>query len=565
MMSYLGSLREFSVRTARHVYTLLVGVIGGILGLWSVVYSAARPKAPPPVSLLLWLPLLACGLLVTIFLVFHDVRRERDEARTQVGAARESGQTEIRKIRERHETQIAEIAKARDDARTEIREVREKMQAEIHQARDSAQAEIERRFSALRYALQRGDPDFNIELAPDGTCSIELALRFTNTSDEYLRYDIEHMVVVIEGRSVANATFYNRGVIIPPHSTDKFRYPFIRAVPVDWHTGSIEFTVRYGHPSAPFRFRKSQTMKLRSSRLVGQPPPQNLRVIADLVRDPDVEDILSVGVGTWSRIVCRRLYAGPIFQSRPRAAGVVQPHGSRFGSSWDGTVFLHQPMVFKSIGDSVSTRAVTWVFSGYVHRAAHDHPVYFPCGLCGGVRVIFWPELDASAGGVEDQLSVDADPRFADPVHRPLADEPQRPGRGQRPHPPPKELRVRGAATTARLQDRPCGFRATAWPSADRLAAIGELHADREVLQLSAPAPQHLWRRVFIEAGGSRADAADYEEFESPDVGRYLDDRYRGLLGPVKVQGIDRHDARKFRLWRVPRVMHPARHRFGGW
>ena len=222
-------------------------------------------------------------------------------------------------------------------------------------------------------------------------------------------------------------------------------------------------------------------------------------------------------------------------------------------------------MVFKSICDSVSTSAVTWVFSGYVHRAAHDHPVYIPCGLCGVVRVIFWPEPDASAGGVEDQLSVDADPRFADPVHRPLADEPQRPGRGQRPHPPPKELRVRGAATTARLQDRPCGFKVTAWPSADRLAGIGELHADREVLELSAPAPQHLWRKVFIEAGGSRADAADYEEFESPGVGRYPDDRYRGLLGPVKVQGIDRHDARKFRLRRVPRVMHPARRRFGGW
>jgi hypothetical protein len=279
---------------------------------------------------LLWLPLLACGLLVTIFLVFHDVRRERDEARTQVRATRESGQTEIRQIRERAEIQIAEIAKARDDAQAVICEVREKMQAEIHQARDSAQAEIERRFSALRYALQRGDPDFNIELAPDGTCSIELALRLTNTSDEYLRYDIEHMVVVIEGRSVENATFYNRGVIIPPHSTDKFRYPFIRAVPIDWHTGSIEFTVRYGHPSAPFRFRKSQTMKLRSSRLIGQPPPQNLYVIADLVRDPDVEDILSVArfrpsgsvpgcqVGLVQRVLPNRL-----LQLHPRSSTAV--------------------------------------------------------------------------------------------------------------------------------------------------------------------------------------------------------------------------------------------------
>jgi hypothetical protein len=215
-------------------------------------------------------------------------------------------------------------------------------------------------------------------------------------------------------------------------------------------------------------------------------------------------------------------------------------------------------MVFKSIGDSVSTRAVTWALSGYVHRVAHDHPVYIPCGLCGDVRVIFWPELGAPAGGVEDQLSVDADPRFADPVDRPLADELQRPGRGQRPHLPPKELRVRGAAATPRLQDRPCGFNVTAWSSADGRTAIGELHADREVLRLSAPAPQHLRRRVFIEAGSGQ------EEFESPGVGRYPYDRYRGLLGPVKVKRIDRHDARKFRLRRVPRVMHPARRRFGG-
>jgi hypothetical protein len=221
-------------------------------------------------------------------------------------------------------------------------------------------------------------------------------------------------------------------------------------------------------------------------------------------------------------------------------------------------------MVFKSMCDSVFTSAVTWVPSGYLHQAAHDHPAYIPCGLCGS-GVIFWPEPDASPGGVEDQLPVDADPRFADPVHRPLADELQRPGRGQRPYPPPKELRARGAATTARLQDRPCGFRVTAWPSADGLAAIGELHADREVLQLAAPAPQHLRRRVFIEAGGSRANATGQEEFESSGVGGHPDDRYRGLLGPVKVQGIDRHDARKFRLRRVPRVIHSARRRFGGW
>lgn len=277
MTSVLASLREFCIRIARHVYTLLVGLIGGILGLVSTVYSAARPKAAPPVSLWLWLPLLAGGLLVTIFLAFHDVRTERDKARVQIREVRESAETAL--------------AKAYDAAQTEIGEIREKAQAEIRDAQDSAQAEIEGRFSVMRYALQRGDPDFNLELTPDGACNIEVALRLINNSDEYLRYEVEHMVVVIEGRSVENATFYNQGVIIPPHGIDKFRYPFVHGVPIDWHVGSIEFTVRYGHPSAAFRFRKSQALKLRASRLVGQPSPYNLHVIADLVSDPDVEEI----------------------------------------------------------------------------------------------------------------------------------------------------------------------------------------------------------------------------------------------------------------------------------
>jgi hypothetical protein len=132
------------------------------------------------------------------------------------------------------------------------------------------------------------------------------------------------------------------------------------------------------------------------------------------------------------------------------------------------------------------------------------------------------------------------------------------PAGGQRPHPPLEQLRMRGAAATARLQDRPCGFKVAMWSPADGLAAIGELHADREFLRLPESAPAHLRRGVFIEAGSTRPDTAGQDEFESPGVGRYPDDRYRGLLGPVKVQGIHRHDARKFRLRRVPRVMHPA-------
>ena len=151
-------------------------------------------------------------------------------------------------------------------------------------------------------------------------------------------------------------------------------------------------------------------------------------------------------------------------------------------------------MVFKSMCDSVFTSAVTWVFSGCVHRAAHAHPVYVPCVLCGGVRVIFPPEPDAPPGGVKDQLPVDAGPRFADPVHRLLADELQRPGRGQRP--PLKQLRVRGAAATARLQDRPRGSKS---PRGLPLMAV----RPSENRTLTGKSPGSLPRRLRISGAGS--------------------------------------------------------------
>jgi hypothetical protein len=233
MFAMLASLREFGRRVTGHVYSFVVGVIGGVLGLASAIYAEARPGSASLVPLWVWLPLLAGGFLLAIFRTFHDVRIQRDAAKD----------------------------------------------------------EIERRFSAMRYALQRGGIDYHLNLNPDGTWDIEVGLKLANNSAEYLRYEIEDMAVILGSRSVENPQFFNRGVIIPPNGTDVFRYPFVHGVPADWQTGSIKFTVRYGHPSAPLRYRKSQELKLRTSRLLGPPPPHNIEIGADLVSDPDVEDI----------------------------------------------------------------------------------------------------------------------------------------------------------------------------------------------------------------------------------------------------------------------------------
>jgi hypothetical protein len=98
----------------------------------------------------------------------------------------------------------------------------------------------------------------------------------------------------------------------------------------------------------------------------------------------------------------------------------------------------------------------------------------------GSSRLVFWPELDALASCVKDQLGVDADPRFAGPERRPLANELQRLSWRQRPGPPPRELIVRGATAAARSQDRFCRLGVTLWSCAHDGAAIGELQTDLE-------------------------------------------------------------------------------------
>src|SRR5258708_28387364 len=98
----------------------------------------------------------------------------------------------------------------------------------------------------------------------------------------------------------------------------------------------------------------------------------------------------------------------------------------------------------------------------------------------GSSHLVFWPELDALASCVKDQLGVDADPHFAAPERRPLADELQRPGWRQRPCPPPRELIVRGATAAAWSQDRFCRLGVPPCASADCLSAIGELQTGLE-------------------------------------------------------------------------------------
>lgn len=231
----LSSLREFSVRIFRHIYSFVIGVIGGVIGVASAIYADVRPKAPPLVPLWVWLPLLAGGFLVATFGAFHDLRVERDEAKS----------------------------------------------------------ETKWRFDAMRYALQPAGVPVTLSPAANGTLGqldIEVGLRLANNSAESLRYEMEHITVTIESRTVGNPQFTNRGVIIAPGRYDVFSFPTIRNIDAGWREGTLDFAVRYGHPSSRLQFRKSQRLRLTAEREPG-PPGRRVYVKTELIDNPDVEDI----------------------------------------------------------------------------------------------------------------------------------------------------------------------------------------------------------------------------------------------------------------------------------
>ena len=231
----LLSLREFCSRVVRQVYSFGVGVVGGVLGVISAVYGDVRPKAPALVPLWVWLSLLSGGFLFATFSAFHDVRIERDKARS----------------------------------------------------------EIKWRFDVMRYALQPDGVPMALLPAADGTfgeLDLEVGLRFANNSAEYLRYEIEHLTVTIESRTVGNPEFANRGVIIAPCRYDKFSFPTICNVKGDWREGTVDYAVRYGHPSSRLQFRKAQRLRLTAQREPG-PPGRRVYVKYELISDSDVEDI----------------------------------------------------------------------------------------------------------------------------------------------------------------------------------------------------------------------------------------------------------------------------------
>src|SRR6478752_6237363 len=172
----------------------------------------------------------------------------------------------------------------------------------------------------------------------------------------------------------------------------------------------------------------------------------------------------SVGVGISSRTVRRVRVSG-------RHSSVVRTgQALSSGLATVAALAVLVPTVRFQAGHIPSRRGSCERYTLSLVAVGSDWSLPLPLSLLSAA----WPGPDTSAGCVEDQLSVDTDPRFGDSIGRPLADELQRPGGRQRPCPPPKLLEVRSAAAAAPLQDRSGRLGVTATTITDDGLAISE-------------------------------------------------------------------------------------------
>jgi len=160
--------------------------------------------------------------------------------------------------------------------------------------RDEAVCEIEHRFEAQRFALAIDGIDATLHPTNNPSAGgIQFGLVLANNSDEPLRYEIENIHIGTQQRwqSTDDVPPLNRSGIIPPHATAQYPAPVMHGLHQPWQMGELECTVRYGHPSGPPRYRTARRYRIRASRTVEPRPFRAVRIDAELVGQPEVEDI----------------------------------------------------------------------------------------------------------------------------------------------------------------------------------------------------------------------------------------------------------------------------------
>jgi hypothetical protein len=170
----------------------------------------------------------------------------------------------------------------------------DKVRATIVTERDELRTEIEHRFATQRYALEFEGINATTHPSSDPLIgAVELGLNLANHSNEPLRFEVEDIAVATQGKrqSAENTPILNRTGIIPSHSTVIYPAPMVHGLHLPWQMGVLYVTIRFGHPSAPPRYRTSREYRVSASRIVELQPFRASRVNAELIGEPGIEDV----------------------------------------------------------------------------------------------------------------------------------------------------------------------------------------------------------------------------------------------------------------------------------
>jgi hypothetical protein len=141
------------------------------------------------------------------------------------------------------------------------------------------------RFAGLVIHNLIGDPPTN--------SSVQVGISLQNFGDHVIRYDVEHFEVVLDGNTIEDPSFLNRGGEIAPRADESYFFPAIRAIDVTRASvdGNLAYSVVYGHPDHRPTRRMTRRMRFTLFRSVGSRFVDNPRWTPTVERDEALSGI----------------------------------------------------------------------------------------------------------------------------------------------------------------------------------------------------------------------------------------------------------------------------------
>lgn len=98
---------------------------------------------------------------------------------------------------------------------------------------------------------------WDVAVTPKVIAGVAVGVNFKNRIQQPITYAVEHMSVVVNGKTVPAPNFTNRGGLLLPDQISLFRFPQIGVTRADLEAGiEIDYTVTYGRFTGPTFRRK---------------------------------------------------------------------------------------------------------------------------------------------------------------------------------------------------------------------------------------------------------------------------------------------------------------------